>query len=43
MLSTTEAKYIALLMAMRDVLPFLNLMSEIKAFLSVSNCDPEFV
>ena len=41
-LSTTEAEYIALSMAMRDVLPFLNLMSEIKAFLPVSNADPKF-
>jgi hypothetical protein len=41
-LSTTEAEYIALSMAMRDVLPFLNLMSEIKAFLPVSNQEPKF-
>ena len=32
-LSTTEAEYIAMSMAMREVLPFLNLMSEIKVFL----------
>ena len=40
-LSTTEAEYIALSLAMRDVFPFLNLMSEIKAFLLVSDCDPK--
>ena len=32
-LSTTEAEYIAMSMAMREVLPFLNLMSELKFFL----------
>ena len=32
-LSTTEAEYIAMSMAMREVLPFLNLMSELSAFL----------
>ena len=32
-LSTTEVEYIAMSMAMRDVLPFLNLMSELEFFL----------
>ena len=32
-LSTTEAEYIAMSMAMREVLPFLNLMSELEFFL----------
>ena len=41
-LSTTEAEYIALSMAMRDVLPFLNLMVEIKEFLPVSELQPQF-
>ena len=41
-LSTTEAEYIALSMAMRDVLPFLNLMTEIKEFLPVSEHQPKF-
>ena len=41
-LSTTEAEYIALSMAMRDVLPFLNLLSEISAFLPISDNQPEF-
>ena len=41
-LSTTEAEYIALSMAMRDVLPFLNLMAEIKEFLPVSELLPQF-
>ena len=41
-LSTTEAEYIALSMAMRDVLPFLNLMSEMKVFLPISDNDPKF-
>ena len=40
-LSTTEAEYIALSMAMREVLPFLNLMSEIRGFLPVNN-EPKF-
>jgi len=42
-LSTTEAEYIALSMAMREVLPFLNLMSEISAFLPVNNNKPEMI
>ena len=42
-LSTIDAEYIALSMAMRDVLPFMNLISEIKAFLPVYNRDPKFV
>ena len=41
-LSTTEAEYIALSMAMRDVLPFLNLMAEIKEFLPVCELQPQF-
>ena len=41
-LSTTEAEYIALSMAMRDVLPFLNLMAEIQEFLPVSELQPQF-
>ena len=41
-LSTTEAEYIALSMAMRDVLPFLNLMMELKEFLPVSEAQPKF-
>ena len=41
-LSTTEAEYIALSMAMREVLPFLNLMQEISQFLPVQKNDPKF-
>lgn len=41
-LSTTEAEYIAMSMAMREVLPFLNLMSEIKQFLPITNEQPKF-
>ena len=41
-LSTTEAEYIALSMVMRDVLPFLNLMMELKEFLPVSEAQPKF-
>ena len=41
-LSTTEAEYVALSMAMREVLPFLNLMGEIKTFLPVTEKDPDF-
>ena len=41
-LSTTEAEYIALSQAMREVLPFLNLMGEIKDLLPVKNDKPKF-
>ena len=41
-LSTTEAEYITLSMAMRDILQFLNIMTEIKAFLPISDCEPKF-
>lgn len=41
-LITTEAEYIALSMAMREVLPFLNLMDEIRTFLPVNQDDPKF-
>ena len=40
-LNTTELEYIALLVAMQEVLPFLNLMTEIKPFLPVSKEDPK--
>ena len=40
-LSTIEDGYIALLIAMRYILPFLNLMTEIKAFLPISICNPK--
>ena len=41
-LSTTEAEYVALSVAMREVLPFLNLMGEIKYFLPVPDKNPNF-
>ena len=41
-LSTTEAEYIALSVAMREVLPFLNLMEEMRSFLPVSKDEPKF-
>ena len=41
-LSTTESEYIALSMAMREVLPFLNLMKEIQEFLPVNKSEPKF-
>ena len=41
-LSTTEAEYVALSMAMREVLQFLNIMGEIKQFLPVADKDPNF-
>ena len=41
-LSTTESEYIALSMAMREVLPFLNLMSEIQQFLPMHKSEPKF-
>jgi len=40
-LSTTEAEYIALSMAMQEVLPFLNLISKIGQFLPI-NDEPKF-
>ena len=40
-LSTTESEYVALSMAMREVLPFMNLMKEISTFLSVQSSTPE--
>ena len=41
-LSTTEAEYIALSMAMREVLPFLNLMNEIQEVLPMNSTEPKF-
>ena len=41
-LSTTESKYVALSMAMREVLPFMNLMTEISDFLPVKSDKPNF-
>ena len=41
-LSTTEAEYIALSMAMREVLPFLNLMQEINSVLPLPAGAPKF-
>jgi len=41
-LSTTEAEYIALSMAMREVLPFLNLMQEINTVLPLPAGAPKF-
>ena len=41
-LSTTEAEYVALSMAMREVVPFLNLVGKIKKFLPVANKDLNF-
>ena len=41
-LSTTEAEYIALSQAMRDVLPFLNLMEEINQVLPLQHNHPKF-
>ena len=40
-LSTTEAEYVAMSMAMREVLPFLNLMTEIGSFLPVHSRPPQ--
>ena len=39
-LSTTEAEYMALSMSMREVLPFLNLMNDIRNFLPVNDNPP---
>jgi hypothetical protein len=41
-LSTTKSEYMALSMAMRDILPFLNLMKEMKEFLPMVKDDPKF-
>ncbi|KAL7464856.1 hypothetical protein ACHAXS_005184 [Conticribra weissflogii] len=41
-LSTTEAEYIALSQAMREVIPFLNLMKEICDVLPIENSSPKF-
>ena len=41
-LSTTESEYVALSMAMREVLPFMNLMTEISDFLPVKSDKPKF-
>ena len=41
-LSTTEAEYIALSQAMRDVLPFLTLMEEIHQVIPLVDNDPKF-
>lgn len=41
-LSTTEAKYIALLQAMREVILFMNLMKEIKNVLPLKSAEPDF-
>ncbi|KAL7523409.1 hypothetical protein ACHAXR_000164, partial [Thalassiosira sp. AJA248-18] len=41
-LSMTESEYIALSMAMREVLPFLNLMSKIQKFLLMHKSKPKF-
>ena len=41
-LSTTEAEYIALSQAMREVLPFLNLTEEIQHFLPIQHDKPKF-
>ena len=41
-ISTIEAEYVALSMVMREVLPFLNLVGEIKKFLPVADKDPNF-
>ena len=41
-LSTTEAEYIALSVAMHEVLPFLNLMEEMRNFLPVRDDEPKF-
>jgi hypothetical protein len=41
-LSTTEAEYIALSQAMREVIPFMNLMGEIDAIFGIHNPSPKF-
>ena len=41
-LSTTEAEYIALSQAMKDVLPFMNLMEEINQIIPLHTNDPKF-
>ena len=41
-LSTTEAEYMALSQSMREVLPFLNLVKEIKQVLPIENSEPNF-
>jgi hypothetical protein len=41
-LSTTESEYVALSMAMREVLPFMNLMTEISDFLPIKSDKPKF-
>ncbi|KAL7469660.1 hypothetical protein ACHAXS_009917, partial [Conticribra weissflogii] len=41
-LSTTEAEYIALSQAMREVIPFLNLMKEICDVLPINKSQPKF-
>ena len=41
-LSTTESEYIALSSAMREVIPFLNLMQEVNKLFPTSQQKPEF-
>eukprot|EP00984_Skeletonema_dohrnii_P035296 scaffold34901_cov389-Skeletonema_dohrnii-CCMP3373.AAC.1 len=41
-LSTTESEYIALSMAMREVLPFLNLMNELRDIIPMKSSEPKF-
>lgn len=41
-LSTTEAEYIALSQAMREVIPFINLMKEIHEVLPIDKTAPKF-
>ena len=41
-LSTTEAEYIALSQAMREVIPFMNLMQEIDNIFGIHNPSPQF-
>ncbi|MEY3108605.1 MAG: hypothetical protein RL730_956, partial [Actinomycetota bacterium] len=41
-LSTTEAEYIALSQAMREVIPFMNLMQEIDDIFGIHNPSPQF-
>ena len=42
-LSTTEAEYIALSQAMRDVIPFMNVLSELQSFYSTKTSEPKIL
>ena len=41
-LSTTEAEYVALSQAMREVIPLMSLMNELQVIMKVNTCKPKF-